>query len=157
MNKLNVNNKYMKANTLNMNNNLNSNEETGYLEITVTDDLTGMPVPNVHIEVFELIILGEFAERALSRLIESYSTDENGRIPIIELTISEWPEHRYFALIDAFGYHSLNLVNIPIYEDVRTVYNVNLRRITSPEPIREYIRTPTRTEYYEPSPPIWFF
>ncbi|HHZ03099.1 MAG TPA: hypothetical protein GX396_09245 [Tissierellia bacterium] len=154
---LNVNKKQLKTNTLNMNNNLNSNEETGYLEITVTDAQTGMPVRNVLIEIFELIILGQFAERGYSRLIERYATDENGRIPITELPVSEWPEHRYFAILEGFGYHSVNLVNIPIYEGVTTVYHVELNRITSPEPVREYIRTPTRIENYYPTPPVWFF
>lgn len=137
-------------------NNSNFDEvKTGYLEITVNDALTGMPINNVNIEVLQLTIFGEYSERAVSKLVESYSTDENGKIPIIELPLIEWPENRYFAYLDVFGYHNVTLINIPIYEDINTIYNIEMNRITTPEPIREFIRTPTRTEYY--SPPVWFF
>lgn len=143
------------VNKFNINNSPNSNEHTGFLEITTHDALTGMPIEDVVIEVLKLTIMGEFAERALSKLIIRYATDENGRIPLIELPLIEWPQERYFAYLEVFGYHEVMIVNIPIYEDVKTIYNIELNRITSPEPIREYIRTPSRTEYY--TPPVWFF
>lgn len=147
--------RYLNINKLAMNNNSNSNEKTGYLEITVTDALTGMPIADVDIEVFKLTILGDYAERAMSELVVRYSTLEDGTIPLIELPLIDWPENRYFALLDVFGYYNVTIVNIPIYEDVKTIYNISMNRITSPAPIREYIRTPTRTEYY--TPPVWFF
>jgi hypothetical protein len=60
-------NKYRNTNInkFNMNNNSN-NEGTGFLEITVSDAQTGMPVANVDIEVFKMTIMGEYAERAVS-------------------------------------------------------------------------------------------
>lgn len=142
-------------NKFNINNGDNSNEKTGFLDITVTDALTGMPVEDVDIEVLKLTISGDYAERAISTLVNRFSTYETGRIPIIELPLIEWPNERYFAYLDIFGYHSVTIINIPIYDDIKTVYNIELTRITSPEPIREYIRTPTRTEYNVP--PVWFF
>jgi len=42
-------------NKFNMNNNSN-NEETGFLEITVTDAQTDMPIADVDIELFKLTI-----------------------------------------------------------------------------------------------------
>ena len=140
-------------NKFNMNNNSN-NEETGFLEITVTDAQTDMPVADVDIEVFKLTISGEYAERAVSELVVRYSTYDDGTIPLIELPVIEWPLNRYFAHLDIFGYYNVTIINIPIYEDVKTIYNVKLNRITSPTPLREYIRTPTSTEYY--TPPVWF-
>lgn len=145
-----------KINKFNINNNLNSNEKTGYLQITVTDAITGMPITDVDIEVFKLTILGEYAERATSTLVVRYSTYEDGTIPLIELPVIEWPANRYFALLDVFAYYGVTLVNIPIYDDVKTVYNVQMNRITSPEPIREFIRTPTNIQNYR-EPPTWFF
>lgn len=147
--------KFMNINRQNIDNSNSDEVKTGFLEITVNDALTGMPIKNVDIEVLQLTILGEYAERALSRLIERYSTDDNGNIPIIELPLIEWPENRYFAYLDVFGYHNVTIINIPIYEGINTIYNIEMTRITSPEPIREYIRTPTRTEYNVP--PIWYF
>lgn len=149
-------NKYRNTNInkFNMNNNSN-NEGTGFLEITVSDAQTGMPVANVDIEVFKMTIMGEFAERAVSKLVVRYSTFEDGTIPLIELPVIEWPLNRYFARLDTFGYHDVSIVNIPIYDGVKTIYEVKLNRITSPTRIREYIRTPTRTEYY--TPPVWFY
>ena len=138
----------------NMNNNSN-NEGTGFLEITVSDAQTGMPVANVDIELYKLTILGEYAERAVSELVVRYSTYDDGTIPLIELPVIEWPLNRYFALLDIFGYYNVTIVNIPIYDGIKTIYDVKLNRITSPTPLREYIRTPTRTEYY--TPPVWFF
>lgn len=136
-------------------NNDSNDEKTGFLEITVSDAQSGMPVPDVDVELLKLTILGEYAERAVSELVVRYSTLEDGSIPLIELPLIEWPVNRYFALLDVFGYHNVTLVNIPIYEDVKTIYNIQLNRITSPTPLREYIRTPTRTEYY--TPPVWFY
>ena len=144
-----------KINKFNINNSPNQNEVTGFLEIRTTDALTGTPVEDVLIEVLKLEIIGEFAEKAISTLITRYATDENGMIPLIELPLIEWPEERYYANLNVFGYHEVMIINIPIYEDVKTIYNVKLNRITSPEPLREYLRTPTRTEYY--TSPLWFF
>lgn len=152
---LNNNFRHSNINKLDVNNNIISNGETGFLEITVHDALTGMPIEDVDIEVLKLTITGEFAEMALSTLVIRFSTDENGRIPLVELPLVEWPNERYFAHLDIFGYYNVTIVNIPIYDDITTVYNIELHRITSPEPIREYIRTPTRTEYN--IPPIWFY
>lgn len=150
--------RYSNINGLNINNDSssNSNGQTGYLEITVTDSSTGMPVENVDVEVFMLTILGQYAERGLSELVVRYSSYEDGTFPLIELPVINWPEERYFAQLDVFGYHNITLLNIPIYDNVKTIYNVQLTRITSPEPIRVFIRTPTRTEYYD-NPPSWFF
>lgn len=142
-------------NKLNINNGSNFDEETGFLEITTSDALTGMPIKDVVIEIFKLTIVGKYAEKALSTLVIRYATDENGRIPLIELPLIEWPLERYFAELNVFGYHNVTIINIPIYANVTTLYNVQLTRITSPEPIHEYIRTPTRTEYN--IPPVWFF
>ena len=139
-----------------MNNDTHPNDKTGYLEITVTDVTTGMPIDNVDIEVYRLTIYGDFAERALSKLMVRYSTYEDGTIPLIELPVISWPENRYFALLDVFGYYGVSIVNIPIYENVKTIYNIEMSHITSTEPIREYIRTPTGTESYTP-PPVWFY
>lgn len=142
-------------NKFNINNDSNDNEQTGFLEVTTHDAPTGMPVEDAIIEVFKLTILGEFAERAFSTLVTRYATDENGRIPLIVLPLIEWPTERYFAYVNVFGYHDVTIINIPIYEGVTTTYNIQLNRITSPEPIHEFIRTPTRTEYN--TPPVWFF
>ena len=141
-------------NKFNMNNDSN-NKETGFLEITVSDAQTGMPVANADIELLKLTILGEYAERAVSELVTRYSTSDDGTIPLIELPVVEWPTNRYFALLDVFGYHNVTLINIPIYKDVITIYDIKLNRITSPTPLREYIRAPTKTEYQ--TPPVWFF
>lgn len=149
-------NKFKNINKLDMNNDSDSNdEEIGYLEITVTDALTGMPIVDVDIQILKLTILGEYAERAVSELLVRYSTLENGTIPIVELPVVDWPGNRYFAQLHVFGYHDITLVNIPIHDGIKTIYNVEMNRITSPEPIQEFIRTPTRTEYY--NPPVWFF
>jgi hypothetical protein len=57
--------KYKKSDVYKFNVNDNSNyERTGFLEITVTDAQTGMPIENVDIEVFKMTIMGEYAERA---------------------------------------------------------------------------------------------
>lgn len=57
--------KYKKSDVYKFNVYDNSNyERTGFLEITVTDAQTGMPIENVDIEVFKMTIMGEYAERA---------------------------------------------------------------------------------------------
>lgn len=146
---------YIDINKCNANNNSNSNEEIGYLEITVTDSQTGMPIVDVDIEVFKLTVYGEYSEQAISELMVRYSTFSDGTIPTIELPLIDWPEERYFALLDVFGYYGVTIINIPIYENIKTIYNISMNQITSPRALREYIRTPTMTEYY--TPPIWFY
>lgn len=146
--------RYSYINKLNMNND-SADEKMGYLEITISDALTGMPIVDVDTELFKLTILGENAELAFSELVVRYSSLEDGTIPLIELPVIDWPENRYFAHLDVFGYYSVTLINIPIYEGIKTIYNIKMNRITSTSPIREFMRTPTRTEYY--TPPIWYF
>jgi hypothetical protein len=139
----------------NMNND-SGNEGTGFLEIIVTDAQTDMPLANVDIEVIKLTIFGQYAECGISELVVRYSTSVDGKIPLIELPVIEWPLSRYFAQLDIFGYHGVTLVNIPIYEGIKTIYHVKMNRITSPPAyLRDYIRTPTRLEYY--TPPLWFY
>lgn len=98
--------RYSYINKLNMNND-SADEKMGYLEITISDALTGMPIVDVDTELFKLTILGEYAELAFSELVVRYSSLEDGTIPLIELPVIDWPENRYFAHLDVFGYYSV--------------------------------------------------
>ena len=124
------------------------NSKSGFLDMSLIDVITRTPFKNANIKLYRLTIRGEFAEKAEAILIGEYYTDENGKIPLIELQVIEYPLNRYYALIEASGYNNVTLLNIPIYENTKSIYDIVLNRAIIEEPIREYIRIPTRFEAY---------
>lgn len=148
-------NYYNVLNNRNIINNVNKSEnnnghhtKSGFLDISIIDVITRTPFKNANIKLYRLTIVGQYAENAEAILIGEYYTDENGKIPLIELQVIDYPFNRYYALIDASGYNSVTLLNIPIYENTKSIYDIELNRAIIGEPIREYIRIPTRFETY---------
>lgn len=145
-NRLNKSNIINSVNKLESNNNYNP--KSGFLDISIKDVITRTPFKNANMKLYRLTIAGRYAENAEAILIGEYYTDENGKIPLIELQVIDYPLNRYYALIDASGYNSITLLNIPIYENIKSIYDIELNRSIIGEPIREYIRIPTRFEAY---------
>ena len=89
-------------------------------------------------------------------LVVKHITDENGKVPLIELPVLErnlnesftlnfLTNTAYFLTVRHFKYHSVNLMNIQIYPNITTIFNVFLTQLTPLQPRRyEFIITPEK-------------
>lgn len=118
--------------------------ETGFISVGVYTALGALPVENAVVTIY--IINDEGEEEAIYHLI----TDENGRVPDIELPViynSDDPlESRefYFSTynmrIQAENYNTFNVQQLRVFPGITTDYNVNLVPVLpgAPNGIKEY-------------------
>jgi len=74
---------------------------------------------------------------------------------VLSLPVIEYSSNRYFMFVRADGYTDVNVLNIPIYQNVNTKYDIEMHSKTTTEHKVEFIRTPTDIQYY--LPPLWYF
>ena len=122
--------------------NLEKNDEdvtTGYLSVSVYDDETNLPIDNVEVSVYKFTMRGLNPTQGEEVLLEIHLTDENGEIPDIELPVihglftdNENTSDRiqYHMMVRAPGYDILTVINVQIFPDITTKYDVNLSRTT---------------------------
>lgn len=123
----------------------NTTKEIGHLSITVLNKLTNEPVPFASVSVYFLVIRGIYGERGEATQVARYITDENGKTPLINLPVidrSSTPYTQYYMTVNHFRYYPVNLMNIQIYPNVTTVYNILLTPLTTSHPDYEFIITP---------------
>lgn len=107
----------------------NENSKIGYLIFQVSTALGTLPVPDVRITVSKLLGDGYF----LSKVI---STDIDGKtapiaLPTVNASSSQLPGlirpySTYDATLEAPGFFTVNLLNIPMFENVTAVQPVTL-------------------------------
>lgn len=120
-------------------------QSSGRLSVTVRNRLNNEPLAFAEVSVYLLTIRGVYGERGAGDLIVRYITDENGRIPIIELPVIDrvrLPNNIYFMTIRHFRYHPVNLMNIQIYTNITIEYNVLMTPLTEHHPDYEFQITP---------------
>lgn len=118
---------------------------TGSLSVTVLNRLSNDPVAFVEISVYDLTIYGVYGEGGDAYLIIRHITDENGRIPIIELPVidrASSPGSIYYMTVRHFRYHPINIMNIQIYPNITVEYNVMMTPLTAKHPEYEFHITP---------------
>jgi hypothetical protein len=122
---------------------LESNEDTGFLEISVFSE-DDKPIQDAQVIIYLYSVRGIYRESATENVIGSYTTDENGKVPPIELPVIHvigYPEENtdeYHIRVDAAGYYSVIVINAEIYPNTTTSYNVILTPII--EGISPYVR-----------------
>lgn len=123
----------------------NSIRHFGRLSITVKNKLTDMPVSFAVVSIYYLIIKGLYGEQGESHLFVRHITDENGKIPVVELPIIDRatsPYSQYYMTINHFRYYPVHAMNIQMYPNVTTEYNILLTPTTERNPDYEFLITP---------------
>lgn len=115
---------------------LETNSGTGLLEVSVFSDQTKEPISGAEVSVYKFIVRGIYGEAGDEELIVSYITDENGKIPIIELPVihgvdvnngeTDYSRIQYHMSIKASGYDTVTVINMEIFRDQTLAFNVNL-------------------------------
>lgn len=126
---------------------------TGFLEVIVLEDESGIPIGGAEVSVYRFSIRGINVTAGEEVLIVTHTTDENGKIPIIELPVLHGPdisnesdfEHlQYHMTVNAFGYYPITVINIEIFPDITTLFRVNMSPITTRQPRSEFIIIPEK-------------
>lgn len=119
--------------------------QSGFLSVSVYNKETKEPVPFASVSVLLLTIRGLYGESGEANLIARHITDENGEIPKITLPVinrNVLPYSQYYMVVNHFRYYTVNLMNVKIYPNVTTDYNVMLTPLTSKHPDYEFLITP---------------
>lgn len=126
--------------------------ETGYISVGVFTALQALPVPDAVVTIYLFNSDGE--EEALYILV----TDENGRIPDVELPVSYNPNdplvssEYYFTpynlRVQAINYYTVNILDVRVFPDITTVYKIDLIPVMA----RSTEENPEQTIVIPPSP-----
>ena len=133
---------------------LETNNGTGFLEVSVFSDQTNEPISGAEVSVYKFIVRGVYGEAGDEELIVAYITDENGKVPIIELPVihgveanngkADYSRIQYHMSIKAFGYNTVTVINMEIFRDQTLVFNVNLSPNIPGENRSEFIIIPEK-------------
>lgn len=118
---------------------------TGNLSVTVRNKLSNEPIAFVEVSIYLLTIKGIYGEEGAANLLSRQITDENGKVPLIELPVIDkrrFPRSQYNMTVKHFRYYPVYLMNIQIYPDVTTEHNVLLTPLSENNPDHEIIITP---------------
>ncbi len=127
--------------------NLGKNINTGRLSITVRNKENDEPITFAEVSLFLFNIRGFYGEVGDGILIARHVTDDEGRVPVIELPIIDknaYPLSQYYMTVKHFRFYPVNVMGIEIYTDVTTEYTILLTPLTSKHPDYEFIITPIR-------------
>lgn len=125
-------------------NKFDTNLGKGILSVMALNKMTNEPVAFAEVSVYYFIIRGLYGEQGNANLVARHITDENGKIPLIELPVIDRTKNpvQYFITVQHFRYHRVNLMNVQIYPNITTSYNVFLMPLTFSPPDYEFIITP---------------
>jgi hypothetical protein len=112
--------------------------KTGYISVGAFTALQALPVPDAVVTIYLLNSDGE--EDALYILI----TDENGRIPDVELPVSYNPDDPYSSSeyfftsynlrVQAINYYTINVLDVRVFPDIKTVYRIEMIPLMAGDP-----------------------
>ena len=104
--------------------------ETGYIAVGVFTALQALPVPGAVVTIYTINQQGE--ENAIYHLI----TDENGRVPTVELPVIYNPENplesskyyftTYNMRVQAINYYTVNIIDIRVFPGITTAYRIDM-------------------------------
>ncbi|HQC69881.1 MAG TPA: carboxypeptidase-like regulatory domain-containing protein [Sedimentibacter sp.] len=128
-------------------NKLESSGNTGFLEVRVFSE-EGNPIEGARVSVSLYELRGIYRESAIENEIVSHYTDENGKIPIIELPVihelGEANTDEYHMRVDAPGFYSVIVMNIEIFPNTTTSFNVVLTPVMEGESYVRFIIIPEK-------------
>ena len=128
-------------------NKLEFSGNTGFLEARVFSE-EGNPIEDARVSISLYELRGIYKESAIENEIVSHYTDEYGNIPIIELPVihelGEVNTDEYHMRVDAPGYYSVIVMNIEIFPDTTTSFNIVLTPVTEGESYVRFIIIPEK-------------
>lgn len=124
--------------------------KTGYLSVGVFTALQALPVPDAVVTIY--LFNKDDEEEPLYILV----TDENGRIPDVELPVSYNPDDpfssseyyftQYNLRVQAINYYTVNVLDVRVFPDITTVYKIDLIPVmagTTKEPEQTIVIPPS--------------
>lgn len=133
---------------------LEANNETvitGFLEVSVLEDKSNLPISDAEVSIYRFSTRGVDVTQGEEVLIVSYTTDEDGKIPIVELPVihgindeTDFERIQYHMAVSAFGYNSVIVINIEIFPNITTVYYVRMAPMTMGVPRNEFVIIPEK-------------
>jgi len=146
--------KFDKNNRIDDNSHNKTQNDFGFLEISVYHNVVNEPIEYAKINISLLTISGLYKEKGLGTLITKVATGVNGYAPLIQLpTLNKLQSNKnkdeikmYNIIIQAEGYHSAYIFDVQIYPNITTSYRIHLRHIYEHEDhdsLYEFIIEPT--------------
>lgn len=127
-----------------------NNDNVGYLNIEILNLINETPVEDALVRVSSLTREGFYKENGIGRYFATYRTDSNGTIPLITLPVITNENEMYVLSVNADGYHSAYVLDIPIYPDITTSYKIYIKNISiNSESDFEFILQPLIPGRYE--------
>ena len=125
-------------------------DKNGFLSVSVFSEDDREPVSNAKVTISLYEVRGIYEESATANKITSQITDENGKVPIIELPVihelgnPEENTDEYHMRVEAPGYYTVVVMNIEIFKGTTTAFNVVLTPVVTGETYIEYIIIPEK-------------
>ncbi len=133
---------------------LEKNNETGYLAVSVFSNQTKEPISGAEVNIYKFEVKGLYGEAGDEELIVSYMTDENGKVPIVELPVihgigdnneeTDYARIQYHMTVKASGYDTVTVINMEIFPNETLVFDVNLPLETPGENRSKFIIIPEK-------------
>lgn len=106
---------------------VNETIKVGYLQVNVFRYILRMPLQGALARVSKLTIGGLYDERGYGVYIETKETDRNGSAGIFTLPVIQNENAIYILSVQAPGYHTAYVMDVPIYPNITTTYDIFLR------------------------------
>ncbi len=104
-----------------------NSEESGNVDVSVFTALGALPIKNASVSIY---MWNEENERTLIRQVK---TNDSGKAPTINLPVlnnmetpTENGSSEYHLVIESPGYHTIIVIDVEIYPDIATQFNINL-------------------------------
>jgi len=124
--------------------------KTGFLEVSVYSEEDRKPVSDAKVTLYLYQVRGLYSESAIENVISSHVSDDNGKIPVIELPVIHELGNpaentdEYHLKVEASGYYTVIVVNIEIFPNTTTSFNVVLTPVVTGENYTQYIIIPEK-------------
>lgn len=122
----------------------------GFLDISVFSEENLEPVSEATVTVFLYKKIGIYREAATENSIGTYYTDAKGKIPTIQLPVIHELNNEaenndeYHVKVEKEGFYTVIIMNIEIFPNLTTTYNVALTPVTTEEMHTEFIIIPEK-------------
>ena len=122
----------------------------GFLEVSVFSEEDREPVTDAKVTISLYEVRGLYSEAAIENVISSHVSDGNGKIAVIELPVIHELGNpaentdEYHLKVEASGYYTVIVVNIEIFPNTTTSFNVVLTPVVTGENYTQYIIIPEK-------------
>ena len=121
----------------------NNQDEYGYLNVNIFRYVTRTPIEGAIVRVSKIALTGLYKETGSGTYLYTSKSDQDGKVPVFKLPVLNSEDEHYIVSVQAYDYHNAYLIDIPIYPDVTTTYDVYLRHYSiGSDPDYEFIMQP---------------